>query len=99
MKKEIFIRDGTLTWLAEVALISVVALGWYSVPYLYEISFWLALPLGLVSLLAAFILMFEGRASAIGLKPFTNDPLGWRRAKKTYKKERTDESQKQVEKI
>lgn len=24
------------------------------------------------------------RAGAIGFKPFTNDPLGWRAAKKTY---------------
>ena len=26
-----------------------------------------------------------GRAEALGLKPFTNDPLGWRKAKESYK--------------
>jgi len=35
------------------------------------------------------ILVFgiAGKAEAIGLKPFTNDPLGWRKAKATYQDE------------
>jgi hypothetical protein len=33
---------------------------------------------------------FSGRAKALGLPPpFTNDPLGWRAAKKSYDKEST----------
>jgi hypothetical protein len=33
---------------------------------------------------------FSGRAKALGLPPpFTNDPLGWRAAKKRYDKEST----------
>ncbi|WP_138922382.1 hypothetical protein [Hylemonella gracilis] len=93
MKKAIFIRDGKLTWIAEIVLISVVVFGWYGVPYLNQISFWLALPLGAVSLIAAFTLMFEGRASAIGFKPFTNDPLGWRKAKRTYREKQPEENE------
>ena len=31
---------------------------------------------------------FSGRAKALGLAPpFTNDPLGWRAAKKSYKEQ------------
>lgn len=87
MKKGLFFLDGKLTWKTELLLITVVALGWFGVPYLYKISIWLAFPFFIVSVLAALILMFEGTASAIGLKPFTNDPLGWRKAKKSYKKD------------
>jgi uncharacterized membrane protein len=86
MKKENFIHEGRLTWKAEVVLLAVAALGWFGVPYLYKFSIWLALPLFIVSVVAALIMMFQGRASAIGLKPFTNDPLGWRKAKKSYEK-------------
>ena len=32
------------------------------------------------------------RAQAIGLRPFTTDPLGWRRAKATYAEKRKDDS-------
>ncbi len=38
---------------------------------------------------------YSARASALGLPPpFTNDPLGWRKAKKSYQ----DESSESVEK-
>jgi hypothetical protein len=33
---------------------------------------------------------FGARAGALGFKPFTNDPLGWRAAKKSYQDDAKD---------
>jgi hypothetical protein len=35
---------------------------------------------------------FGGRAQGLGIKPFTNDPLGWRKAKKSYKAQEDSEN-------
>ena len=40
---------------------------------------------------------FSGRANALDLKPFTSDPLGWRKAKESYKKENHSASEKSVD--
>jgi hypothetical protein len=46
---------------------------------------WLGISLGLGCMAVAG---FSGRAHALGLPPpFTNDPLGWRKAKATYEKQ------------
>lgn len=87
----LFIQDGKLTLLAELFLGAVVALGLIGIPLL-NLPLWLAIPIGLGAVLAACILMFEGRATAIGLKPFTNDPLGWRKAKQTYAQDQEQQS-------
>lgn len=81
--KKLLVQDGRLTWIAEIFLGAVVLFGLLGIPF-FNVPFWLAIPIGVAALLAAAILMFEGRATALGLKPFTNDPLGWRKAKKTY---------------
>lgn len=82
MKRHL-INDGRLKWLAEIIFGSLALLGLIGIPLL-NIDLWLAIPIGLVSLFSAGVLMFEGRSAAIGLKPFTDDPLGWRKAKKSY---------------
>ncbi len=79
-----FVREGKLTWLSELLLGGIVVIGLIGIPIL-NMPLWLAIPIGGLSLIAGVVLMFEGRASALGLKPFTNDPLGWRKAKETYK--------------
>jgi hypothetical protein len=86
----IFIKEGKLTVFAEVLLIALVLLGFFGIPIL-GMPLWLAIPLGIVSVLSAGILIFEGAAASIGLKPFTNDPLGWRKAKQSYKEEAAPE--------
>jgi hypothetical protein len=83
--KKLLVQDGRLTWIAEIFLGAVVLFGLLGIPF-FNVPFWLAIPIGVAALLAAAILMFEGRATALGLKPFTNDPLGWRKAKESYKK-------------
>lgn len=80
-----FIRDGRLTWGAEVLLAIVFIFGIFGIP-VFDLSLWLSIPIGLAAIVSGLILMFEGRATALGLKPFTNDPLGWRAAKKSYVK-------------
>ncbi len=45
---------------------------------------YVALVAGLV---AVSISSFEAKARVLGLKPFTNDPLDWRKAKESYKTE------------
>ena len=86
--KKLLVQDGRLTWIAEIILGFVVLLGLFGIP-IFNIPFWLAIPVGVVALIAGAVLMFEGRATALGLKPFTNDPLGWRKAKESYKADAT----------
>ncbi len=83
--KKIFLTGGKLTLFA---VISCVVVG-FSLVYLsleFIPSKWgsmLGLCLGLT---LAAIGGFSGRANALDLPPpFTNDPLGWRKAKETYK--------------
>jgi hypothetical protein len=78
------IVDGKFTWVSESILGGLVLLGLFGIPF-FDMPMWLAIPIGLITMLSAFLLMFEGRAVALGLKPFTNDPLGWRKAKESYK--------------
>jgi hypothetical protein len=77
------IIDGQFTWVFEAILGVLVLFGLFGIPF-FDMPLWLSLPIGLISILSAFLLMFEGRAVALGLRPFTNDPLGWRKAKRSY---------------
>lgn len=76
-------RDGNLTLIGAIAF---VALG-FGIAYL-ALEFLpgpLLKAIGMaVGLAFAAIGGFSGRAKALGLKPFTNDRLDWRRAKKSY---------------
>lgn len=79
--------DGKLTVLGVFFLVIVGFLVVYlSVEY---VAWKLGKLIGLsVGLALAAIGGFSGEASALDLPPpFTNDPLGWRKAKQTYKKE------------
>ncbi len=89
--KKIFLTGGKLTLFA---VISCVVVG-FSLVYLsleFIPSKWGSL-LGLcLGLTLAAIGGFSGRANALDLPPpFTNDPLGWRKAKETYKTEAATE--------
>jgi hypothetical protein len=77
------VKDGRLTVISEIILIGFVLIGFLGIP-LFGMPLWLAVPVGLASVISAGLLIFEGAAASIGLKPFTNDPLGWRKAKKSY---------------
>ena len=76
-------RNGRLSNLG-TALLGVVGIGLIAYTLLLAESRWL----GLVSFfLGCGLLGFAGlsnSAASIGLKPFTRDPLGWRKAKQSY---------------
>jgi len=81
----LFIKNGKFTFAAECCLIVIVLLGGFGIPLL-NMPIWLAIPVGGLAIISAALLFFEGAAVSVGLKPFTNDPLGWRKAKESYKK-------------
>lgn len=87
--KRYLVRDGNLTWMGGLAL---VVIGFYiafvSLEYLPSA---VLKALGLaVGLGVAAVGGFSGRSKALGLKPFTNDPAGWRKAKKSYKVDKNE---------
>lgn len=89
-----FVKGGRLTGLGVLLAVVVGAgLAYLSLSFL-PTKFWkllgLSIGLGIMGIGA-----YSARASALGLPPpFTNDPLGWRKAKKSYQ----DESSESVEK-
>ncbi|MFA7293544.1 MAG: hypothetical protein WC023_15000 [Rhodocyclaceae bacterium] len=88
-----FIKDGKATQLgglvvqllALAAIVAVIGLGYNN------ILGWLILS---ASGTAILVVGMAYGAQAIGLKPFTNDPLGWRKAKKSYENEGTNSASK-----
>lgn len=79
-----FFNSGNLTFLGALCVVLFgFGLIFISLEYFSTLTFKV---LGLsVGLGIAAIGGFSGRASALDLKPFTNDPLGWRKAKESYK--------------
>jgi hypothetical protein len=92
---KIFLIGGKLTLFGVISCV-VVGFGLVYLSLEFIPSKWGAL-LGLcLGLTIAAIGGFSGRANALDLPaPFTNDPLGWRKAKKTYK---TDAASEEVTK-
>lgn len=89
-----FFKDGRATWYGSWSAILLSILVICAV-----IHFRFNNVFGWFLLIAAWITLavfgLSGRSEAIGLKPFTNDPLGWRKAKKSYEtKEDSDEAPK-----
>jgi hypothetical protein len=96
--KRFLIAYGKLTTFGAIAL---VILGLLLLYLSIEFAPWKWLKiLGLCAGLGiALIGGLGGRAHALGLPPpFTNDPLGWRKAKKTYREEQSEEAKEQAEK-
>jgi len=81
---KIFLRDGNTTILGAVLLVALgFGLAYLSLEYFASR---LLKVLGLsIGLAIAAVGGFSGRADSLGLKPFTSDPLGWRKAKDSYK--------------
>lgn len=77
------IKNGQLTGTGTfIAGLTGILLVLYTL--LYAEDFWigiLSFSLGILVLLATAL---SNSAASIGLSPLTNDPLGWRKAKKTY---------------
>ena len=62
------------------------------IPWFFDISTWIQLLLFGIGLPISLIGSYEAKAKQFGFPaPFTNDPLGWRKAKKTYKTDAASE--------
>jgi hypothetical protein len=86
------IRGGRFTYLGSIFCFSTgAAILWISISsQLHWLVFLFGLCFGLVLM---GIAGYEARAQALGLPPpFTNDPLGWRKAKQSYKQDEGQES-------
>jgi hypothetical protein len=79
-----FFKNGKATWYGRLIGMVLPILVIYGVIHsrLNNFMGWLLL---IVACIVFAIFGLSGRAEALGLKPFTNDPLGWRKAKKSYK--------------
>lgn len=90
--KHLLFRGGGLTLLG---VFGVVLLGFVVVYLSLEFlpTRWLKV-IGLsIGIGIAAIGGFSGRASALGLSaPFTNDPIGWRAAKKSYQDDKAPQA-------
>ncbi len=78
-----FIQDGQTTSIGGLVaiLIAIAAIVLVVGLRLNNAFGWAVL---VISGIIILIFGIAGKAEAIGLKPFTNDPLGWRKAKATY---------------
>ena len=87
ISRRAFLRDGYLTFFGAICVVFLgLGLIYLSLEFLpYR---WLKIVGASIGLAIAAIGGFNGRAHAVGLPPpFTNDPLGWRKAKESYKSE------------
>lgn len=94
MKGELFLKDG---WFTKIGSFLCLVLGLAIV----GLVIWLEPPkvIYIVLLITGLIFIgfagIEARARALGLAPpFTNDPLGWRKAKESYKTTKNIEDKK-----
>ncbi len=82
-----YINEGRFTHLGGLlTLVTGLGLAFISVAFMPYV--WLRYTGLVTGLTIAAIAGYEGKAHGIGLPaPFTRDPLGWRKAKASYKKE------------
>jgi hypothetical protein len=77
-----FIKDGRLTkWFSNLLFFGGLGGMGLALLFLNGMALYLALVVGLV---IGSVSSLEAKARVLGLKPFTNDPLGWRAAKASY---------------
>ncbi|WP_346308911.1 hypothetical protein [Limnohabitans sp.] len=88
--KRFFFVDGKMTNLSSVLVVAITFGGILGVLY-FQPPFWLGVGILAVSIIIGVIGAVSGAAESVGLKPFTNDPLGWRKAKQSYKEETAPE--------
>lgn len=94
MKFDWFITE--TGWLRKSAsfVLFLISLALMLFPWFLNIPGWLMLSLCLVGVGVGLINGYEGKAKQFGYAaPFTNDPLGWRNAKESYKTQEDPEDQ------
>lgn len=83
--KKLFIVDGKMTDFSSI-LVVVITFGGILGTLFFQPPFWIGVVFISVSLFVGAIGIAAGASESVGAKPFTNDPLGWRKAKESYKK-------------
>jgi hypothetical protein len=64
------------------------------VPWLINLHVGLSLFVSIIGCLISLTASYEAKAKLFGYQaPFTNDPLGWRKAKQSYKQEPNEPSE------
>lgn len=87
-----FIDKGQLTGLGTAAC-GLAAAALLAYTFFFAESRWLGVASLILALLFFGIASISNTAESLGLPPpFTNDPLGWRKAKESYKTEDKKES-------
>jgi hypothetical protein len=82
-KKIQFLIDGKLTTFGQLCVslsgvtIAVASIAYASSKWLFVFGF-------VVGVLMVGFVGVSAKAQVLGLRPFTSDPLGWRKAKSTY---------------
>lgn len=84
MNKIVFIKDGVLTPFAK-NISAVIAIGLIAYIHFFGDfdNFWTWI-LASIAVVFGYGSAWAGLMHKWGYKPFTNDPLGWRKAKATY---------------
>lgn len=90
LKPEFFVRKGNLT-LTSALILVVFGFGLSYISLEYAPFIFLKVVGLAVGLAIAAIGGFSGRAKSLEIKPFTNDPIGWRKAKENYLKKNAEE--------
>lgn len=81
--KEFFLKHGNFSFVVRTVLsLSGAALIYFAVYYISDKNTqWVV---GSIGLAIGSVGMYAAQAKMLHLLPFTNDPLGWRKAKQTY---------------
>lgn len=86
-REELFLKDGYLTFLGSACLV-LGGIGFIFLSLEYLPYVWLRIAGAVAGLTVAAVGGYSVSAKGLGIPPpFTNDPLGWRKAKDTYKSE------------
>jgi hypothetical protein len=94
--KNYLIRDGKLTDLSMV-MATVITFGGILGTLYFQPPFWLGIIILVTSFMIGAIAAISAKAQTFGLKPFTNDPLGWRKIKQSQPPSSTSEDQAKEE--
>jgi hypothetical protein len=86
-------RDGKLTFFSMLCLL-LGGLALTLAALIYSPNKWIMLIGVVLGCLMASVAGISAKAQVLGLSPFTNDPLGWRKAKESYLNKDTEEKLK-----
>lgn len=85
------VKNGRLTNLSSFLVVLIPAGCIFGVLY-FQPNFWMGTILIALGVMVGVIGIGAGAAESVGISPFTNDPIGWRKAKKSYEQDTSPQS-------